>query len=1040
MPRSTASTLRNVLNYTGTAATTLRDVSTTTHLPFLGVVSGVSLSIVDIILAIKSQTDRYVEMLEKIHHLLCAIIGLCLAPEYISSQRILNHIADFARTLQKIQTCLKLQQDLGKIRRLFKQAEFTIQLDACKCELKSLLENFVIIRSPEIVTDVVEFKIDCEQRHQELLELVSTRTLSSDAASSVTIIHSKQLPSTDKIHRSGGRLPISLTGASSDLSLLPASPQIFHGRDFELSNLIPMFLCQPARVAILGPGGMGKTTLAVAALHHREMVEQYTHRYFISCESANNCVDLISIIGVYLGLEPSSKLKHAVVRHLSAEGSTLLVLDNLETPWESESGKNRADVEEFLALLGEISNVALLITMRGAERPGKVQWTRPFLPPLEPLSETAARQIFAAVADDPSPEDEAAFAELLSVSDNMPLALSLMANVASFEGYAGALARWKVENTALISDGWDKQSSLERSIALSLGSPRISAWPHAKQLLSLLSLLPDGIAEPDLLASKVPLPNIAHCKSVLMQTSLAYMDTNKRLKALSPIREYIRAAYPPAAYTFPASMRLLPWTARHLGVAPADILWRPRSETCVDESSVSECRDIASGILTLNKLSRSMLKGNSQLMRMVPELVERTNDPRLRWRYAVAYLRDQHDPSHVANTEVMIAEGIRYFNTVADPAGQAMFYNAIAVHSAPDCRKALEFNAVAIQSAMEIGDAVQHLDALDTRCDIATALGNYDMILDCVRAAEQVIHQTGSVTDKCRWKAIETRAYGMLGNLPRALLVCEQARALLSSAGLEGSNLHLTILDSEASLHFAKSEYVEARRAQSEILAMTALTRSPAYHVNAIITIVSIDIVTGVDRATILRSLEHARAAYTAFGRSLLYCDLVTAEFHLTQGDVADARTMFIRWLSKYRGFIPDVVSLCLSTIGDPKYKMHGAREAFHWAVVYFAFVQKFKDSVGRLYSMRYLGDIFLSLSDEDTALNLFIVALEGAAQIGIHRLQAECMLRIGDIRMQRGDSVGASEVWETARPLFARASQVKDVETVDSRLARLKI
>ncbi|KAJ7471097.1 P-loop containing nucleoside triphosphate hydrolase protein, partial [Mycena latifolia] len=325
---------------------------------------------------------------------------------------------------------------------------------------------------------------------------------------------------------------------------LPSSPKIFHGRESELASVVSTLLCDPARAAILGAGGMGKTTLATAALHHPTIIEKYAHRHFISCESASNSVDLVSIVGSHLGLEPSRQIAKAIVRHLTECGTSLVVLDNLETPWESS--ESRGQVEEFLSLLADVPTLSLLITMRGAERPGKVKWTRPFLPPLEPLSALASRQIFFDVTDNLEiAEEAAALDELLELSGNLPLAVSLLASVVSIEGYSGALARWKIETTAVVSDGYDKRSNLEQSIRLSLGSPRISS-PHAKDLLSLLSLLPDGITEEDLLMSKVPIPDISQCRASLVRTSLAYTDASRRLKALSPIREYMRKAYPPS--------------------------------------------------------------------------------------------------------------------------------------------------------------------------------------------------------------------------------------------------------------------------------------------------------------------------------------------------------------------------------------------------------------------------------------------------------------------------------------------------------------
>ncbi|KAJ6472980.1 hypothetical protein C8R45DRAFT_936021, partial [Mycena sanguinolenta] len=56
--------------------------------------------------------------------------------------------------------------------------------------------------------------------------------------------------------------------SSLSLSLLPAMPQIFHGRDSEVVKIVQMLDQRYARIAILGPGGIGKTNLARAALHH----------------------------------------------------------------------------------------------------------------------------------------------------------------------------------------------------------------------------------------------------------------------------------------------------------------------------------------------------------------------------------------------------------------------------------------------------------------------------------------------------------------------------------------------------------------------------------------------------------------------------------------------------------------------------------------------------------------------------------------------------------------------------------------------------
>ncbi|KAJ7906647.1 hypothetical protein B0H13DRAFT_1463427, partial [Mycena leptocephala] len=220
---------------------------------------------------------------------------------------------------------------------------------------------------------------------------------------------------------------------------------------------------------------------------------------------------------------------------------SLLILDNLETLWEPV--ESRGKIEEFLSLLTGVNHLALVITMRGAERPAKVAWTHPFLPLLKPLEQVAARQTFIDIADtrhDPNEVDK-----VLLLTDNMPLAISLIAHLVDSEGCSHVLSHWEEEKTSLISDGYDRTSNLDLSISLSLSSPRFNTFPHSKDLLSLLSMLPDGLSDVELVQSKLPLDNIPGCKAALIRTSLAYSDEHKRLKALVPIREYMQKIQSP---------------------------------------------------------------------------------------------------------------------------------------------------------------------------------------------------------------------------------------------------------------------------------------------------------------------------------------------------------------------------------------------------------------------------------------------------------------------------------------------------------------
>ncbi|KAJ6596257.1 P-loop containing nucleoside triphosphate hydrolase protein, partial [Mycena vulgaris] len=325
---------------------------------------------------------------------------------------------------------------------------------------------------------------------------------------------------------------------------LPSEPKIFHGRESEVSDILSLFHQEPPRIAILGAGGMGKTCLARAVLHHVEIASRYDqHRFFIACDAVSTKSELAALIGIHLGVKPDKDLARKILQHLSSSPASLLILDNLETSWELL--ESRRDIEGLLSLLADIQHLALIITMRGAERPGNVRWTRPFLPPLEPLSQDAARQTFIDIAEDI--HDSSDIDKVLSLTGNMPLAIDLISHMVDTEGCTNILDRWEAERTSLISEGHDRRSNLDLSISLSLSSPRMTSLPQSKDLLSLLSMLPDGLSDIELVKSNLPIEEVLGCKAALLRTSLAYKELG-RVKTLVPIREYMQKLSPPTPH------------------------------------------------------------------------------------------------------------------------------------------------------------------------------------------------------------------------------------------------------------------------------------------------------------------------------------------------------------------------------------------------------------------------------------------------------------------------------------------------------------
>ncbi len=320
---------------------------------------------------------------------------------------------------------------------------------------------------------------------------------------------------------------------------LPAPPDLV-GRDAEVSALVQAWLATPPEpVAVLGAPGIGKSAICLAALHDQQARERFGgRRWFVRCDGARSADALWSGLAAELGVigeGTPGRLADDVCATLGT-GLAVVVLDNFETPWTADP----LEVEELLRALGAIPQVGLAVSARGTARPAGLHW-RDFSM-LSPLPLPDARRMFLAVAGTGFAADPHLDA-LLAGLDGVPLAVELMGYAAQGQpALDGVTERWRQERTGMLQrmGGGRRELSVAVSVETSITTRLMTG--HGRRLLSLLGVLPDGTARPDL-ATLLPDGGLA-AADVLRQLGLAF-DEGDRLRTLAPVREHTAASHPP---------------------------------------------------------------------------------------------------------------------------------------------------------------------------------------------------------------------------------------------------------------------------------------------------------------------------------------------------------------------------------------------------------------------------------------------------------------------------------------------------------------
>jgi tetratricopeptide (TPR) repeat protein len=286
-------------------------------------------------------------------------------------------------------------------------------------------------------------------------------------------------------------------------------------------------------IALVGAGGIGKTSIALTVLHHNRIKERFgENRRFIRCDQfptsrTHFLAKLSKVIGA--GIENPEDL--TPLRYTLSSNDMLIVLDNAESVLDPQ-GTDAHEIYSIVDELCQFANISLLITSRITTVPPHCN--RPNIPT---LSMEAACDIFYGIYD--SRRKSNIINDLLHRLGFHALSIKLLATAASHYGWDhDRLAEeWDAQRARVFKTAYNQ--SLAATIELSLTCPTFrSLGSDARDLLAVIAFFPQGIDEKNFNWLFPTISNRKNLFDLFHLLSLTYRN-NGFVTMLPPIRDYL---------------------------------------------------------------------------------------------------------------------------------------------------------------------------------------------------------------------------------------------------------------------------------------------------------------------------------------------------------------------------------------------------------------------------------------------------------------------------------------------------------------------
>ncbi|KAG2059329.1 hypothetical protein BDR06DRAFT_1069306 [Suillus hirtellus] len=254
---------------------------------------------------------------------------------------------------------------------------------------------------------------------------------------------------------------------------------MFYGHN-DLMEELTTLIANGEHIALIGPRGMGKSSLAIAILHEQLIINKFADwRFFMAYDDLDPSTitfetfmtHFTGVLGIEItgadSLHPISTFLHSA--------SALVILDNAETFKEACALSVLKKIPPAIANIANIPGIVLILMSCSRRNAPNVRWIMNDILPLD--SSTAQAMFFQIYQHTSCSKAGEDIQDLLKELEFHPLSINLLTNAAQQNDWSPAilLKRWNNWDSAVLNTGKGKLQSLSDAMQLSLDSPSIQA-------------------------------------------------------------------------------------------------------------------------------------------------------------------------------------------------------------------------------------------------------------------------------------------------------------------------------------------------------------------------------------------------------------------------------------------------------------------------------------------------------------------------------------------------------------------------------------